>query len=704
MAAKAPTGQKQTFANNNGPWGGFNTITYNTQAQSRKMLTPQDKAALPILTKKYNDPTSPENGMWQEQRLVRHVIQRCQLSDIERRVRIQRMEEIDTQLSGFVKLEKEDQKRDHDNKKGKAPKPIKHNLPLAYAQIDDCVTYCMSLFAPETNIFVATSTADKQSVAEALTKEIGKQGQTLQYYRNLCKFLLNAMKYNFGALLCNWEKCTGTTFTAKQNSQDPSASVGGQLTTTDGTVWEGNVLKSADMYNFLFDTAVHPCDLPLRGEYFAEVELVTPFTVKRKAEQKILFGINRFVNSPAPLANNTVGTTFYRSPPVLREFHESGGQPVNWRQVITAGGPAQQSQLGIELVWFTCWINPQEFDLAPRDRLECWRLCIANGQYLAAAVDLEITHGQLPVACGAPLEDDLNNQQRTYAEMLLPLQHFASFLLNTHVDATRKAIYGITVYDKAAFPGLDLSTDDLIGARLPMKSTAQGQTIDQIFRHFVDAPETDQNVEMIAKIVDLMQKILPTNMANQVADLERATEYQAAAVVQASSRRNLKIARLLNDQAISMIKFQMMYNIYQNIPVIQYNAPDGTPQQITPKDILDAAIEFDIGTGLKGLDRLMQVSIFKDLMAYLFQVKGMDQQVDLLGLLSYVTQIAGFETDLSRFRIAQPAQAVAAAANAENGQAGQNGQPSKPAQQSQQPQPGGAPASQPAPANSQAAA
>lgn len=642
------------------PWGVDKAYKYST-VKARAAISKEDRDALPFLTKKLKDPTHPENGMWQENRLVKHIVDRLQLSDIERRIRIQRMQEIDIQLSGFVQLDKEDKQRDKDNKVGKAPKPIKHNLALAYSQIDDCVTYCMSLFAPETNIFVATSTADKQPVAEALTNEIGKQGQTLQYYRHMAKFIYNSFKYNLGALSCRYEKCNGIVFTSDSGNQggNPAASIGGQLETKEGIVWEGNVLKSCDMYNFLYDTSVHPVDLPLRGEFYAEVELVTPFRVRRMHEQKILFGIERFVNSPAPLANNTVGSTFYRSPPIVRDFYgNSGTQTSNWRQILSAGGPAQSSQLGIELAWYTGWINPKEFDLAPRDGYELWQFALANGMYIASAAQIKVSHGQLPVACATPIEDDVGNDQRTYAELLLPLQHFASFLLNTHVSATRKAIYGITVYDKNAFPGFDMSADDLIGAHIPMKSSATGIDIDKMFRHYNDAPSTDQNVDMVAKIVDIMQKILPTNTAQQVADLERATEYQAAATVQASNRRNLKIARLINDQAINMIKFQMLYNIYDNMTTIEFYDNNGQKQVITPKQILDAKIEFDIGTGLKGLDRLMQTAIYKDLVGQMLQVPGFATQVDMLGLLSHVTKVAGFETDLAQFRINSPERAA----------------------------------------------
>lgn len=637
----------------------FNKTRPMSKADAMKTLTAADYAALPFLKKKCTDKNDPEFGMRQEDRLVKHILERMRLSDTERRMRVQRLQEIDVQLSGVVKMDKEERKRDRKNKIGRKPSPIPHNLPLAYAQIDDCVTYCMSLFAPEMNVFVATSTAEKQSVAEGLTDEIGRHGQTLQYYRQLAKLCLNALKYNFGALSIRWEEQTGIVFTA-DSGNTPNAqatSVTGSLSKVNGTVWEGNVLKCCDTYNFFFDTSVHPVDLPLRGEYFAEVEMQTPFRVKRQAQQKILFGVQRYINTFSPASGTTDGVAFYIQPPMVRELNTTAAEykgVTNWVSVLTPGGPARESQPGIELCWFTTWINPKDFDLSQEDELQCWQICMANGRWITSAFHIDDSHGQLPIAISTPIEDDLRNDQRTYAEMLLPLQHFASFLLNTHVDASRKAIYGITVFDSSLFPGIDLSTEDLIGARIPMKSSSTGVDIDKAFRHYNAAPQTDQNVEMVGKIVELMQKILPTNQAQQVADLERATEYQAAATVQASSRRNLKIARLINDQCLSVAKFQMLYNIYENVSIINYTDAQGQPNKITPKDLLDARIEFDVGTGLKGLDRLQQVSIFKDLMGYLFQVKDIGQQVDLLALLSYVTQIAGFDTDLSSFKIQPP--------------------------------------------------
>jgi len=607
-------------------------------------ITVTDKAALPILA-------NPE----MEQKLVKHILDRLRLSDQERAWRTQRMVDIDIQLSGFIRHDRDDAKRDRDNKRGKSPKPTKHNLPLADAQLDEANTYLLSVFAPDMDIFEATSRADKQAVAKGLTEYINRNGQSAQYYREFSKMLGNALKYNLGGMYCAWEKHMGVTF---------AKTAGGQLSKKPGVVWEGNVLKSFDMYNFLYDTSVHPVDLPKKGEYFAEVCIKTPFRIKKMADDKQLFGVDRFVGEnrqvqAQPTAPGSGVSSdqiyFYMQPPEVRDgTAQPIGARTNWKQTLSDGGPAKDSEPTQELVYFTGWLCPNDFGLSKSKNLEIWRITLANGKFIANGVQLEDSHGMLPCGMASPIEDDLNNDQRTYAEKLLPLQHFASFLLNTHQDATRKSIYGITVFNAHAFPGLDKSEDELIGAKIPMRSSASEIDIDKIFRHYTDVPNTDQNVTMIGNIEQIMQKILPTNQAQQVADLERATTYQAAATVQASNRRNLKIARIISDQALQPIKFQMTYNIYANVTSIEYVDEAGQVQTISPSDLIDADIEFDVGTGLKGIDRLIQMQVMKEILTACLQSQQAIQELDIVALLNYIASIAGERTDLAQFRRQQP--------------------------------------------------
>jgi hypothetical protein len=257
----------------------------------------------------------------------------------------------------------------------------------------------------------------------------------------------------------------------------------------------------------------------------------------------------------------------------------------------------------------------------------------------------------LPVAVACPIEDAIGGNQRTYAERLLPLQHFSSFLLNTHQQGVRKSLYGVTVYNQQLFPGLDLSKTDMTSAIIPMRGSAQGIDIDKAFRVYNDAPTTEGNVDMIEKIDAIMQKILPTDVYRQVADLERATLYQAAATVQTGNRRSLKIARLISNQCMEIIKLQMVYNIYANQEAITYVDDKGAEQTLSPAEFVNLGLESYISNGLKGIDRLMIITAFKEVLSMILQSQQAIQQLDIVGLLAYFFNLVGEAVDLNSFRL-----------------------------------------------------
>lgn len=576
-----------------------------------------------------------------EANLIWHCKLRMDLALPERDARHERCSQIDVQLNGFVKLDRDDQKRFKELlTKGKV-KPVDHNLPLADAQLDDCSSYLMSIFAPDMNLFESSAPAAKAEMAKAVTQTINEQGQRGQYYRHFARVCTDALKYNFAAITCYWEKEQGYVFQGGE---------GGVLNKQVGTVWAGNALEACDVYNFFYDATQHPVDLPKKGEWFCQVDIMSPFRALKDQQDGKEFGVDRVYNS----ANNTLMTpqvSYYKPPPIVRDSLTGAVGGTDFVSILREqAGPAQESAAGIERWRYTTWLRPKDFGLSDSTALELWQIHIMQGAFITLAVKLDDSHGMLPVACASPIEDALKNQQRTYAERLLPLQHFSSFLLNTHQAGVRKSLYGVTVYNQSLFPGLDLSKEDLTSATIAMRGSAQGVDIDKAFRHYNTAPSTDQNVDMISKVDSIMQKILPTDLYRQVADLERATLYQAAATVQTGNRRSLKIARMVSNQCLEMLKMQMIFNIYANQEAIEYIKDDGTTDTVTPAQFVTLGLENYISNGLKGIDRLMIITAFKEVLAMILQSQQAIQELDIVKLLAYFFNLIGEAVDLNEFR------------------------------------------------------
>ncbi len=594
----------------------------------------------------------PFNNKANHEKLLKHVIERLDFGNEVRDEFVLRLQTIDREFSGFVKLSEADKKRERDNLAGKAPKPTDVNLQLAATHIEEAVTFLMSVFAPDSGMFEATARQDKQSVANAFAAVLNRQSSRGRFYREYVKAFANMLKYNLGGWFTYWEKVQGNQLT---NTID------GQPNLSRKIIWQGNRIKSIDMYNVIWDIAVHPVDLPYLGEFVAFVEMVREFRVKKMAEDGELFEVHRFTGENMATDNTN---RYYKSKPQIRNELglAGGGGETDWVNVLTQGGSREVTS-GHELVTYYGWLNPREFGLSNDDELQIWRIVVVNQQFIAQTEYMNNAHGMLPVAFASPREDDLGFGQKSYGEMLIPLQRYASFKLNVDQQSQRKSLHGITVFD-ANTVALDNIDESEVAGRIRANPTSQDVDLRKKIMQLRDAPDTTGTMRDIASIVDLMQKLLPTDMLRQVADLQRATTYQAAAVVQSANRRNYNIARLINDHAMHTMKFQLMYNLFQYQEPMEMLADDGTVIEVTPSEFRDAGIEYAVGEGLKGIDRLLIADVMKEILTSVLQSQQAAAEIDVVKLLDYYSSLLGDKTDISSFRrqVQPPQQQITGAA------------------------------------------
>ena len=607
-----------------------------TKAKS-PIVAAQTKAELQTLPN-----THPYRDAKNEKKLLDFVRERLDSTKQARDTMLTRLRDIDIQVSGFIKLDEEDKKRDIDNKVGKAAKATKMNLPLVMAQIDEMQTFLLTVFAPDGELFQAIAAPDRMDLAKAFARYTNTNGQRVDYFGEFSKFLNNMLKYNIGAMTALWEDRAGQIV---GNDESGNAKI------KDAIVWQGNVLQSLDMYNFLYDNTVHPTKLASDGEWFATVSLNTKFRARKMEKDRELFNVARFADDISG-----VERIYYRGKPSVRD-NTTSGIDFSWDAWwMNDGNP--ELQPGIEIVRFITWLTPADFGISDSKEMELYQIKMCNGRFIGQVQKLDGTAALLPIGVSTPIIDDLDNNQRTYAEQLLPLQHFSSFLLNSHVDATRKALFGIKVYDQTVFGRLDKQMSDLVSGWIPTKAGAIGTDLNKAFRQFNDVPATQNNVADVGRMNELMQLILPTNMSKNIVDLDRATMYQAAAAVQATNRRALKLARVVLGQALIPIKTIMIYNTYQNQDVIDTFDDAGKPLQLNPKQIREAKVEYDLADGLQGLDRLLIMNVYQQLIQMVLQSQQAMAETDIIKLLDHFTSLAGDKTDFTAFRRVGPAPAT----------------------------------------------
>lgn len=593
--------------------------------------------------------THPINNEANSQKLLEYMEDRLNFGNSARDVFVQQLEEIDKEIAGWLRPSPEDRARERKNRREGAITPTNVNLQLAYTQLDEELTFLMTVFAPDSGMFEAIASKDQVDIANGFLLLMNKHAEYYKYYREFQRILFDGLKWNICGGIIEWSKTHGTKLTSE---------AGGMLQRKENQVlYQGNCIKHIDWYNFIWDISVSPIDLHFKGEFFATIEVETPFRVKQMEANGEIFGALRFFNPDG--THQFTDAKYYKSHPELRFLPDAGattaGNNYNWVSILSQGRGSSVGK-GIEMVHYFGWLNPTHFGLSTAkedDKMQIWRISFFPQKGICAAEHLSNAHGMLPIGCGMPIENSQELQQKSYGEILLPLQRFGSFILNTHMGATRKNIWGLVIYDPTRVNLAEVENEP--AARIACSPAAYGQDLNQAVVDLAQRLPTDGAMNDLKSVIELMQYLLPTDTLRQVADLERATQYQAAAVVQGTNRRSHKIAKLLNDQMFSPMRHMMVYNIMEFQDSVTLLDQNGKPVQVDPSKFRNEGIEFTIGDGLKGLDRLSQNAILKDMINSIIQSQAALQEFDLPALLTYYTSSSGEKIDLRQFRRQPPA-------------------------------------------------
>ena len=572
--------------------------------------------------------------------LLKHLQDRLDWAYSGHEDQVDRFTAIDKEVSGFIRLSDDDYKRKTDNEKGYGVKAYDVNLQLTKVQIDEAVTFLTTVFFPEEGPYNAAAPKDKQHIAKAMTVLMNEHASKFKHFRAFNKFCTDAFKYNIGLLLPEWKEHKGSLV------QNDETQTGAQIL-HDQVLHAGNKLTYADPYNTLFDPSVDICDLAEQGEFFATISAPSSFTIQREKLRGELYNMDDVAISQETAHKSK----YYTDHPDITGDAGSGrgqNQTIDWEKWLTMG--SDKTSIGImERVVMYCWIPADEFGLVEEVNYSIWRFEILNGSHIVKAEQMTNAHGLLPLIGARPWDDAFGTQTQSYAEVLAPYQRFSSFQLNVHQAACRKALYGVTLYLERLMP--DMKDADMTACKIPVKSTAELESFDKLFKQFNDAPQTQNTIGDIQNMDGLMQKILPTDMLKQVTDLERATKYQSAATVQGANRRNLKIAQLIDAQAYETARRIMVYNIMQYQEALEVADPQTRePIQVNPAELRDAKLETMIGAGLRGMDKLILVESLQEMLGYVVQNQQASSEIDVVEVMNYITSLIGDYTNFGQFR------------------------------------------------------
>ena len=574
------------------------------------------------------------------QTLLNYICSRVRYAWQKTTSRYVAMNEIDTQLLGDIELAYPDQYSASQNQQGSSPKTTDINLSIGASQLDTVATALIDMLVPTNKMYEPFTDSANQNSAAAVTAKMNRDADEFGHIVSYNKIFSDVLRYDLGGALLEWTAVYGNKLT--------NGPLNDVVVTQNQEVYSGNKLTALDMRNTFFDPNVAPENVSANGSYAGFVETLTVSQLNELIDQGKLFA--EYLDDSFSLASQLVS---YNVRPVLHNASTNSTAKLRTHNYDLLFDNSANPDKNISLVTIFIKLRPAQFGLSTSMAPEVWCFRLI-GERIVYGASLPNAHARLPIVLTTSTMDSLGEAMIGPARTLIPLQSFASFLVNAKRRSYRKQLYGLTYYDKNRIDMRQVinatNHNDFENAYVPV-DVPDGGSIGQVVSSFNDAPDTSSVLTDLANVQSLMQDILPTDSRQALANLSRVSQWQAQRTVRETDKRTIKIARLLNTSLITPIKFISVFNILQFMDSLEIQQPDGSVATVPIAELRDSNIQFMISSALRGIDKDIVADKFRDIINSLLQVPNLTSQFDVTRIIKYWSSLLGQDIDLGQFRI-----------------------------------------------------
>lgn len=566
------------------------------------------------------------------EKLLEYLMVRLNSANSIRTSRIQRYAKIDQMVAGWQKLSKEDSVRSTREEMTGQAQALPINLTVTKSHVDDAVAFFTEVFAPlGGNFFANPGKKEQTATVQKLTKKMDQDMKSNGYYDSVVSTMTSLSKYNVGGFHISW---------TDDSSNGKSV---------------GNVCKSIDQYNFLYDTTIKDVSkLHTDGEYSAIIEEKNRLWIIREAKARGLMNLEKVLEHlPEDKKSNSFlpnKARFYKHPPSQTRMSETGSDSksgmsddnVDWEGFGLGLAEDKMATIqGHEIVTMYCWIIPSQFDIEQMESegnendLQLWQFQICDSKAIIFAAPIENAI-ELPTVLGRLDKDEMGEAARTMAENVIPFQRIISFLLNTAIEGIRSDIWGIKGYDPNMFDISNVQNGETSGW---LKSKKPGADVRAGMIKLDSGSGTEKNFEHAARVMELMRSMYPAQaMPTQIAGMDRAVSSQVAAVMQGAMRKMHMLVRRLD----SILMFAVRMSMYRNI--VQRDPEKQDFSSLKAEEIAEI-----LSGGLGQVNREAAAEQLRSLIFALIQNPDGNQGVDVRGLFTLWSVLMNLGTDLGEF-------------------------------------------------------
>ena len=538
--------------------------------------------------------------------------------------------------------------------------------------IDTIQGFFTDLYVSSTPIFPVLGLGDEALGAVGQFNAVLEQEERdFRWGRQLSLWFRQGAKYNAAALEVEFVTRT----TAKVNANAPS-SIDGKAAVASAVI-TGNRMKAWDMYNTYYDDSVALPDICETGEYAATVEPVSQIKLAQMLKDLAYDGGN-ILNEDKIYGcfSGVDAMEWYKRQHITNysELNRKDGK--GWQgyfddafEVSSAPeghrGPISRRSL-YEVVTFYCRLIPMQFKIfaVPDPRAPMvFKVVMVKDTIIYCEFQNNV-HGLLPVVFCQPREENIGEQIKSTAELLMPLQNLATQIYDARLAALARATNDRLVYVKGIVDQRDIDSNSPV-SRIGFKPSSLYTSASQVVQQL---PFTDSiggtMINEMNFIESQGQKLTRLNRP-QLGQFQKGNKTLGEFnTVMQNSQTELRIMGvLLENQSITPLKQILLSNILQfkpSVTVVDTNQKEVI--NFNPAEVRKTMLVFKLADGLRNPEEEMDLQLAREFYQFASTNPEFQQRYDMVGISSYLFQNSGLNIKQFERKQVPPAPAVPAAA------------------------------------------
>lgn len=344
--------------------------------------------------------------------------------------------------------------------------------PIVISNVQSMVAYWTEVFLSGYPIFPVVSDPTNKDQAEAL-EGIIQDHITLTAGDAELQIAFNDLgKYNLAAIECSWAPLP--TYNPNRDISDFSPD---RRITVD--IKHVNKISRWNLRNTFWDESCGPSKVAEDGEYIGHTELYN--RVKLKRLLNILSNEKKLAHTTVVKAalESAMATDLIVEDPEISNYTSSAKRETNWDAFAgfedeSKGRRVPRNSTGkyaVTVVYARIIPIDHNIHVPAKTSPQIWKLTVVNGSVLVSAEKLNTAQDRFPVMLTPALEDGMDMQTQSYAEMTMPIQDATTRLFNARFQSAKRAIADRALYNPDLIRPSDMRNPDP-SAKIPVRANA----------------------------------------------------------------------------------------------------------------------------------------------------------------------------------------------------------------------------------------